>query len=78
MHEIHQFNQADPPAVDWLVKWNPRTIDVEAVAECLDRRGHNHLAGPACGQARDDVKGRRRCNLPAMNPFSSKTMRPSQ
>lgn len=31
MRSLHAHNQPGLPAVDWLIKWNPRTTDVRAV-----------------------------------------------
>ena len=35
MRSLHDHNQPGLPAVDWLIKWNPRTTDVKAVWEQL-------------------------------------------
>lgn len=35
MREIESYNQAGLPQLDWLIKWNPRSSDVAALAERL-------------------------------------------
>jgi hypothetical protein len=34
--EMESYNAAGVPQVDWLIKWNPRTTNVAALAERLD------------------------------------------
>jgi hypothetical protein len=35
VREMESYNQAGVPQVDWLIKWNPRTTNVAALAERL-------------------------------------------
>ncbi len=39
MRSLHAHNQPGLPAVDWLIKWNPRSTDVRAVCERLQAQG---------------------------------------
>ena len=50
MGEIHQCNQAGLPAVDWLVKWNPRSTDVAALAERLEGEATTVWQTPRAGK----------------------------
>ena len=36
MREIESYNRAGVPQLDWLIKWNPRSTDVAALAERLE------------------------------------------
>ncbi len=36
MTALDGYNRAASPRVDWLIKWNPRSTDVQAVAAALD------------------------------------------
>ena len=36
MREMESYNGSGKPQLDWLIKWNPRTTDVAAVAARLD------------------------------------------
>ena len=36
MREMESYNAAGVPQLDWLIKWNPRTTNVAALAERLD------------------------------------------
>ena len=50
MRGIESCNRSGLPQVDWLIKWNPRTTDVAAVAARLDADGATHWETPRAGK----------------------------
>ena len=50
MREIESYNRAGVPQVDWLIKWNPRTTDVAALAERLDADATTLWEHPRAGK----------------------------
>jgi hypothetical protein len=50
MHGIEACNGSGLPQVDWLIKWNPRTTDVTALAARLDADAATHWEHPRAGK----------------------------
>ena len=50
MRELHACNQAGSPQVDWLIKWNPRSTDVDAVAATLQAEAATKWDTPRPGK----------------------------
>jgi hypothetical protein len=50
MGEIEACNQPALPAVDWLIKWNPRSTDVAALAAELDAEPATRWEQPRAGK----------------------------
>jgi len=50
MREIESYNRAGLPQLDWLIKWNPRTTDVAALAERLDADATTIWEHPRAGK----------------------------
>jgi hypothetical protein len=50
MREIDAHNQPAQPQVDWLVKWNPRSTDVHALAARLEADPATHWEHPREGK----------------------------
>ena len=50
MRGIHACNRAGLPQVDWLIKWNPRTTDVAALAARLDAEAATRWETPRAGK----------------------------
>ena len=50
MREIQACNRPGLPQVDWLIKWNPRTTDVAAVAARLDADAATRWEQPRAGK----------------------------
>jgi len=50
MRGIESCNRPGLPQVDWLIKWNPRTTDVAAVAARLDADAATHWEHPRAGK----------------------------
>ena len=50
MREIESYNQAGVPQLDWLIKWNPRSSDVAALAERLEADATTLWEHPRAGK----------------------------
>ena len=50
MRVIESYNHAGQPQVDWLIKWNPRTTHVVALAERLDADAATLWEHPRAGK----------------------------
>jgi Transposase DDE domain group 1 len=50
MRSLDSFNQRGLPRVDWLVKWNPRTTDVTALAQRLEADQATRWQHPRAGK----------------------------
>lgn len=50
VREMESYNAAGVPQLDWLIKWNPRTTDVAALAERLDGDTTTHWEHPRAGK----------------------------
>jgi hypothetical protein len=50
VREMEAYNAAGVPQLDWLIKWNPRTTDVAALAERLDGDTTTHWEHPRAGK----------------------------
>ena len=50
MSEIESCNRPDLPQVDWLIKWNPRSTDVAALAARLGGDAATHWERPRNGK----------------------------
>jgi hypothetical protein len=50
MRELQACNQAGSPRVDWLIKWNPRSTDVDALAATLQAEATTHWDTPRPGK----------------------------
>jgi Transposase DDE domain group 1 len=50
MRGIESCSRAGSPQVDWLIKWNPRTTDVAALAARLDADAATHWESPRAGK----------------------------
>ena len=50
MRVIESYNRAGQPQVDWLIKWNPRTTNVVALAERLDADTATRWEHPRTGK----------------------------
>lgn len=50
MREIESYNRAGVPQLDWLIKWNPRSSDVAALAERRDADATTLWAHPREGK----------------------------
>lgn len=50
MREIEACNRPDRAQVDWLIKWNPRTTDVAALAAQLDAEPATRWEQPRAGK----------------------------
>jgi hypothetical protein len=50
MQALHGYNQRGVPAVDWLIKWNPRKTDVAAVYERLQADRLTRWEHPRAGK----------------------------
>ena len=50
MRGIESCNRQGMPQVDWLIKWNPRTTDVAALAARLDADATTHWEQPRAGK----------------------------
>ena len=50
MQAIESYNRPGLPQVDWLIKWNPRTTSVVALAERLEADTSTHWEHPRVGK----------------------------
>lgn len=50
MQAIESYNRAELPKVDWLIKWNPRTTDVNGLAARLRADEATHWEHPRAGK----------------------------
>src|SRR5450631_1716418 len=50
MRELETYNQPGLVKVDWLIKWNPRTTNVAALAERVDADSATRWAHPRLGK----------------------------
>ena len=50
MREIESYNQAGVPQLDWLIKWNPRSSNVTALAERLEADATTLWEHPRAGK----------------------------
>ena len=50
MREIEAYNKPGLPVVDWLIKWNPRTTNVAALAQQLDADTATRWEHPRAGK----------------------------
>ncbi|NDZ13443.1 IS1380 family transposase [Variovorax sp. WS11] len=50
MREIESYNRAGVPQLDWLIKWNPRTTNVAALAERLEADATTLWEHPRAGK----------------------------
>ena len=50
MREMETYNKPGLPQVDWLIKWNPRTTNVAALAARLDADASVRWAQPRAGK----------------------------
>ncbi|CAN7724978.1 IS1380 family transposase [Variovorax sp. LjRoot84] len=50
MREIESYNRAGVPQLNWLIKWNPRTSDVAALAERLEADATTLWEHPRAGK----------------------------
>jgi hypothetical protein len=50
MRELESYNRAGQPAVDWLIKWNPRKTDVREIAARLDAESGTQWEHPREGK----------------------------
>jgi hypothetical protein len=50
MSKIESYNTAGQPQVDWLIKWNPRTTNVAALAQRLEANPHTVWEHPRAGK----------------------------
>lgn len=50
MRSIEACNKAGQPQVDWLIKWNPRSVDTASVLARLDANPDTHWHKPRAGK----------------------------
>lgn len=50
MRSIEGCNRAAQPQVDWLIKWNPRSVDTHALAKRLSDDAQTHWTSPREGK----------------------------